>query len=148
MEKMVGARWSYHRPLDFVRLGKTNHYGSSDPSKLGHASSTGGSVRFSIMLLHELYIHTAVKGGVPKLGNCLKMYMWWPNCAHHVYKLKHSLYTGATAWPFLVHWSCIHAWELAWAHVYTSKQFPSLGTPTLTAVTAMSPVPDVCKFEV
>ena len=100
------------------------------------------------MLLHELYIHTAVKGGVPKLGNCLKMYMWWPNCAHHVYKLKHSLYTGATAWPFLVHWSCIHAWELAWAHVYTSKQFPSLGTPTLTAVTAMSPVPDVCKFEV
>ena len=25
-------------------------------------------------------------------------------------------------------------WTLAWAHVYISKQFPSLGTPTSTAV--------------
>ena len=55
-------------------------------------------------------------------------------CAQHVYKLGHSLYTEATAWPPLVHWSCIHACAQAWAHVYISKQFPSLGTPTFTAV--------------
>ena len=38
------------------------------------------------------------------------------------------------AWPLLVHWRCIHAWTLAWAHVHISKQFPSLGTPAFTAV--------------
>ena len=42
----------------------------------------------------------------------------------------------STAWPLLVHWKCIHAWARAWAHVYISKQFPSLGTPTFTAVPA------------
>ena len=80
---------------------------------------------------------TAVEVGVPKLGNCLEMYTCpspCPICAQHVYKLGHSLYTGATAWPPLVHWSCIHACAQAWAHVYISKQFPSLGTPTFTAV--------------
>ena len=57
-----------------------------------------------------------------------------PICAQHVYKLGHSLHTEATAWPPLVHWRCIHACAQAWAHVYISKQFPSLGTPTFTAV--------------
>ena len=28
-----------------------------------------------------------------------------PICAQHVYKLGHDLYTRATAWPLLVHWS-------------------------------------------
>ena len=28
-------------------------------------------------------------------------------CAQHVYELGHSLYTGATAWPLLVHWRCM-----------------------------------------
>ena len=32
-----------------------------------------------------------------------------------------------------VHMLCTN-WTLAWAHVYISKQFPSLGTPTSTAV--------------
>ena len=32
-----------------------------------------------------------------------------------------------------VHMLCTN-WTLAWAHVYISKQFPSLGTPTFTAV--------------
>ena len=80
---------------------------------------------------------TAVDVGVPKLGNCLEMYTCpsqCPICAQHVYKLGHSLYTEATAWPALVHRSCIHAWALTWAHVYISKQFPSLGTPTFIAV--------------
>ena len=80
---------------------------------------------------------TAVDVGVPKLGNCLEMYTCTsqcPICAQHVYKLGNSLYTGATAWPLLVHWRCIHAWALAWAHMYISKQFLSLGTPTFTAV--------------
>ena len=40
----------------------------------------------------------------------------------------------SSAWPLLGHWRCIHAWALAWAHVYISKQFPSLNTPTFTAV--------------
>ena len=40
--------------------------------------------------------------------------------------LGHSLYTEGTAWPLLVHWSCIHSWALAWGHVYISKRFPSL----------------------
>ena len=33
----------------------------------------------------------------------------------------------------LVHMLCTN-WTLAWAHVYISKHFPSLGTPTSTAV--------------
>ena len=61
-----------------------------------------------------------------------------PICAQHVYKLGHSLYTEATAWPPLVHWSCIHACAQAWAHVYISKQFPSLGTPTFITVEVAS----------
>ena len=39
-----------------------------------------------------------------------------------VYKECPSLYMLCTSWA------------LAWAHVYISKQFPSLGTPTSTAV--------------
>ena len=44
---------------------------------------------------------------VPKLGNCLEMYTCpshCPICACPVYKLGHSLYTGATAWTILVHY--------------------------------------------
>ena len=36
----------------------------------------------------------------------------------------------------LVHRTCT-AWELAWAHVYISKQFPSLGTLSVTAWTQL-----------
>ena len=57
----------------------------------------------------------------------------WFTSKLHVYKLGHSLYTGATAWALLVHWRCIRAWALAWAHVYISKQFQSLGTPTFSS---------------
>ena len=80
---------------------------------------------------------TAVEVGVPKLRNCLEIYTCLrqcPICTQHVYKLGHSLYTGATAWPLLTHWRCIYAWALYTGHVYISKQFPSLGTPTFTAV--------------
>ena len=69
-----------------------------------------------------------------------------PICAQQVYKLGHSLYTEATAWPPLVHWSCIHAWAQAWAHVYISKQFPSLGTPTFTAVQVNESHSEVTKM--
>ena len=31
--------------------------------------------------------------------------MQYPIYAQHVYKLVHFLYTGATAWPLLIHWS-------------------------------------------
>ena len=50
----------------------------------------------------------AVTLGVPKFGNCLEMYTCpsqSPICAQHVYKFGHSLYTRATAWALLVHWS-------------------------------------------
>ena len=55
------------------------------------------------------------------LGNCLEMNTCpsqCPICAQHVYKLGHSLYTGATAQLPLVHWSCIHAYALTWARVH------------------------------
>ena len=68
------------------------------------------------------------------LGNVHMCPSQCPICAQHVYKLGHSLHTETTAWLPLVHWSCIHACTQAWAHVYISKQFPSLGTPTFTAV--------------
>ena len=64
---------------------------------------------------------TAVEVGVPKLGNCLEIYTCPSQClicAQHVYQLGHSLYTEATAWPPLVHWSCIHACAQAWARVH------------------------------
>ena len=69
-----------------------------------------------------------------------------PICAQHVYKLGHFLYTEATAWPPLVQWSCIHACAQAWAHVYISKQFPSLGTPAFTAVTEAGEKCGTTKF--
>ena len=70
--------------------------------------------------------------GVPKL----EMYMCpsqCPICACPVYKLGHSLYTGATAWAFLVHYTGA-AWILL-AH-YTGTtwvllvhiQYNNLGT--------------------
>ena len=56
----------------------------------------------------------AVKVGVSNLEtdwftnawNCLEMYTYaCPICAQHVCKLGHSLYTGATAWALLVHYT-------------------------------------------
>ena len=44
------------------------------------------------------------------LGNVHLCPSQCPICAQHLYKLGHSLYTGATAWSLLVHWRCIHAW--------------------------------------
>ena len=53
----------------------------------------------------------------------------------HVPKPVPNLCTACVqAWTLLVHWRCIHAWALAWAHVYISKQFPRFGTPTFIAV--------------
>ena len=68
--------------------------------------------------------HTAVEVGVQAwklLGNIHMCPSQCPICAQHVYKLGHSLYTGATAWPLLVHWRCIQAWALL-GHICT---FPS-----------------------
>ena len=45
---------------------------------------------------------------VPKLRNCLEMYTCpsqCPICACPVYKLGHSMYTRATAWALLVHYT-------------------------------------------
>ena len=61
------------------------------------------------------------------LGNVHMYPSQRPICAQRVYKLEYCLYTGI----LLGYWRCIHAWAQAWAHVYISKQFPSLGTPTL-----------------
>ena len=74
------------------------------------------------------------------LGNVHMCPSQCPICAQHVYKLGHSLYTEVTAWPPPVHWSCIHACAQAWARVYISKQFPSLGTTTFTAVYVLSSI--------
>ena len=60
-------------------------------------------------------------------------------CVQFVHSMCTNLDTPCTlklllGHPLYVHWSCIHACTQAWAHVYISKQFPSLGTPTFTAV--------------
>ena len=70
----------------------------------------------------------AVKVGVPKLGNCLEMYTRPSQLVS-----KHLYSSSVQGLPKLVHVLCT-SWALAWAHVYIFKQFPSLGTPTSTAV--------------
>ena len=39
-------------------------------------------------------------------------------------------------------------WTLAWAHVYISKQFPSLGTPSVTAWTQLVHICEQVSFQV
>ena len=50
-----------------------------------------------------------------------------------VYKKWPSSSSSVQGVSKLVHMLCTN-WALAWAHVYISKQFPSLGIPTSTAV--------------
>ena len=61
---------------------------------------------------------------VPKPGNFLCMY------TAPVYKRPSSC-SSVQGVSNLVHMLCTN-WALAWAHVYISKQFQSLGTPTVT----------------
>ena len=65
-------------------------------------------------------------------------------CTHVPKPVSNLCTTCVQAWTLLVHWSYCLATSCtlevhtglgtAWAHVYISKQFPSLGTPTFTAV--------------
>ena len=77
--------------------------------------------------------YITVEVGVPKLGNCLEMY----TCAQCVHSMCTNLDTPCTLELLPGHpcvCKCIHAWGMAWANVYISKQFPSLGIPTFTAM--------------
>ena len=47
----------------------------------------------------------------------------------------------------LVHMLCTN-WALAWAHVYISKQFPSLGTLSVTAWTQLVHICEQVSFQV
>ena len=49
--------------------------------------------------------------------------------------------------PKLVHRKCTD-WALAWAHVYISKQFPSLGTLSVTAWTQLVHICEQVSFQV
>ena len=85
----------------------------------------------------ELHANTAVEVGVPKLGNCLEMY----TCAQASVQLVHGMYTNldtpCTLKLLLGHplyTGAVYMLAHRLGHVYISKQFPSLGTPTFTAV--------------
>ena len=80
-----------------------------------------------INLVVAMRVCTAVKVGVPKPWKCTHVPK--PEPKHAVYKEWPSSSSSLQGVSTLVHMLCTN-----WAHVYIFKQFPSLGTPTSTAV--------------
>ena len=84
------------------------------------------------------YKHCCGSWSIPKLGNCLEMYTCAQASAQFVHSMCTSLNTPCTLELLLGHFlytgGVYILGALTWAHVYISKQFPSLGTPTFTAV--------------
>ena len=64
------------------------------------------------------------------------MYKKWPSSSSSVQVVSK-----------LVHMLCTN-WALAWAHVYISKQFPSLGTLSVTAWTQLVHICEQVSFQV
>ena len=64
------------------------------------------------------------------------MYKKWPSSSSSVQVVSK-----------LVHMLCTN-WTLAWAHVYISKQFPSLGTLSVTAWTQLVHICEQVSFQV
>ena len=64
-----------------------------------------------------------------------------------VYKKWPSSSSSVQVVSKLVHMLCTN-WALAWAHVYISKQFPSLGTLSVTAWTQLVHICEQVSFQV
>ena len=62
-------------------------------------------------------------------------------------KVCPSSSSSVQAMSKLVHMLCTN-WALVWAHMYISKQFPSLGTPSVTAWTQLVHVCEQVSFQV
>ena len=52
---------------------------------------------------------------------CLSLETAW-KCIHVPNPVPDLCIACVQAWTLLVHWSCLHAWALAWAHVYMHFQ--------------------------
>ena len=86
---------------------------------------------------NEKQCNTAVEVGVPKLGNCLEMYTCAQASVQFVHSMCTNLNTPCTRKLLLGHplyTGTVYMLAHRLGHVYISKQFPSLGTPTFTAV--------------
>ena len=71
----------------------------------------------------------------------------WPSSTSVVYKECPSSSSSVQVVSKLVHMLCT-SWTLAWAHVYISKQFPSLGTLSVTAWTQLVHICEQVSFQV